>query len=81
MYDRLAVLFDYIFFHTGAVAKDLSFYQNDPNYNIPNHKSGRSGVGTENSYWEAAGGGYDAFAGLWYNAPVFCYGGTGGDSS
>lgn len=68
LYDRLTLLFDYIVEHTGAGKGHLFHYINDPEYNIPDHKSGRPRVCTENSYWEAAGGGYDAFEGLWYNA-------------
>lgn len=67
-YDRLVLLFDYILENTGAGSEHLFCYINDPEFNIPDHKSGRAKVCTENSYWEAAGGGYDAFEGLWYNA-------------
>lgn len=68
LYDRLTLLFNYILENTGAGKDHLFHYLNDPEYNIPDHKSGRPKVCTENSYWEAAGGGYDAFEGLWYNA-------------
>ncbi|GMU23446.1 MAG: hypothetical protein AMXMBFR13_35240 [Phycisphaerae bacterium] len=68
LYDRLVLLLDYLLQHTGAGTDGLFRYINDPEYNIANHKSGRPKVCTENSYWEAAGGGYDAFEGLWYNA-------------
>ncbi|MGQ9652260.1 MAG: hypothetical protein ACUVXJ_19380 [Phycisphaerae bacterium] len=68
LYDQLVLLFNYLLENTGAASEHLFRYINDPEFNIPDHKSGRAGVCTENSYWEAAGGGYDAFEGLWYNA-------------
>lgn len=68
LYDRLVLLFDYLRAHTCAGREDLFCYLNDPRYNVPDYKSGRPRVCTQNSYWEAAGGGYDAFEGLWYNA-------------
>ncbi|KXK29919.1 MAG: hypothetical protein UZ16_OP3001003141 [Candidatus Hinthialibacteria bacterium OLB16] len=67
VYDRLKVLFDYLYNYTGPKEENLSYYKNDPEYNIPDHKSGRHAVGTTLSYWESPGGGYDAFSGLWYN--------------
>ncbi len=67
-YDRLKLLFDYTYHYTGPERENLSYHQNDPEYNIPNHKSGRNAVGTTNTYWECPGGGYESMTGLWYNA-------------
>lgn len=68
LHDRLVVLLNYLIEHAGAGRENLISYRNDPEYNVADHKSGRHRVCTENSFWEAAGGGYDAFEGLWYNA-------------
>lgn len=67
IYDRLALLLDYLRLYTGGARDNLSYYQDDPEYNVADQKSGRHGVCTENSFWENAGGAYDAFEGLWYN--------------
>lgn len=66
-YDRLKLLFDYAYHYTGPERENLSYYQNDPEYNIPNYKSGRASVGTTNTYWECPGGGYESVTSLWYN--------------
>lgn len=66
VWDRVKVLFDYAYLYTGAKQTNLSYHPNDPEYHIPDHKSGRHEVGTQSSFWEAVGGGYDAFVGLWY---------------
>ena len=68
VYDRLKLLFDYTYHFTGPIKENLSYYQNDPEYNIPDHKSGRHAVGTTNTYWESPGGGYESVTSLWYNA-------------
>jgi hypothetical protein len=65
---RLNLLFEYMQNYMGAAKENLTYYINNPEYNVPNFKSGRAGLSTENSYWEGAGGGYDAFEGIWYNA-------------
>lgn len=66
--DALQTLFAYMRDYMGAVQNDLTYYQNNSEYNIPNHKSGRNGVCTTTSYWEGAGGGYDTFESIWYPA-------------
>jgi len=66
--DALQTLFAYMRDHMGAGQQNIIYYRNDPQYNIPNHKSGRNGVCTTTSYWEGAGGGYDAFESIWYPA-------------
>ncbi len=68
VYDRLKLLFDYTYNFSGPKRENLSYYQNDPEYNIPNYKSGRNAVGTTNTYWESPGGGYESVTSLWYNA-------------
>lgn len=65
--DSLQVLFSYMRDYMGAASENLIYYQNHPEYNIPNHRSGRHAVGTTTSFWEAAGGGYDAYVAIWYN--------------
>lgn len=67
VYDRMGLLFNYLRLYMGADRENLSYYQDDPKYNVPNQKSGRHNVCTENSFWENAGGAYDAFEGMWYN--------------
>ncbi len=66
IYDEMQVIFNYLYEYTGAKTTDVSYYQNDPEYNIANQKSGRSLVTMQNSFHECLGGGYDALMGLWY---------------
>jgi len=68
--DMLRLLFSYMRSHMGAAESDMTYYQNDPEYNVPDQKSGRNRVGQANSFWEGAGNGYDAYQSLWY--PVAC---------
>lgn len=63
----LKALFDYMRNYMGAAATGMIYYQTTPEYNVPNQRSGRNAVCMPNSYYEGAGGGYDAYAGLWYN--------------
>jgi hypothetical protein len=64
----LEAMFTYVRDNMGGAASNLAYYINDPQFNVPNHKSARHQVGTTTTYWEPAGGGYDALTGLWYNA-------------
>jgi hypothetical protein len=66
--DRMRLLLDYMRKYMGAEKENIAYNINDPEYNIPNHKSGRHGVMTEMTFWELGGGGYDMFQSLWYNA-------------
>ncbi|MCA9433362.1 MAG: hypothetical protein KC940_22780, partial [Candidatus Omnitrophica bacterium] len=67
LHDRMKLLFDYLYEHTGVKRENLSHYQDDREYNVPQQKSGRVDS-MQNSFWECLGGVYDAFAALWYNA-------------
>lgn len=66
IYDELQTVFAYLYENTGARTEDLSYYQDDREYNIEDQKSGRALVTMQNSYHECLGGGYDAMMGLWY---------------
>jgi hypothetical protein len=59
------LLFDYMRNYMGAAGENIAYYQNDPNFTT-NYRSGRNSVGTTTSYWEGAGGGYDAYVALFY---------------
>lgn len=62
----LKLMFDYMRDHMGAARENIAYYQNDRSFTTPDHRSGRNSVGTEISYWEGAGGGYDAYVDLFY---------------
>ena len=66
--DMLGYLFEYMRNYMGAAEKNLTYHANDPEYNCGSHHSGRQWQCTMTSYWEGAGGGYDAFESIWYNA-------------
>ncbi len=66
--DTLRLLFNYMRNYMGAAETNLTYYQNDPEYNVPDQKSGRNFVGQANSFWEGAGNAYDSYQSLWYPA-------------
>ncbi|MCA9427405.1 MAG: hypothetical protein KC994_20155, partial [Candidatus Omnitrophica bacterium] len=70
--EELKAMFSYVIDHMGVEQAGFPHYPNDPEYNIPNHKSGRHGVSTTTSFWEAAGGGFDFFEAIWF--PAACQG-------
>lgn len=66
--DCIQALFDYMRNHMGAAAENMAYHQSSPEYNVGDYKSGLHLKCAPNCYWEGAGGGYDAYVAIWYNA-------------